>query len=99
MTRQELISRLGYNIVSSYEIINEDCTNKGEFVFIGTTSAGIPAWVHRQVMEADFRIGPTALLREDLESFVSEKISLDFILSVRTNIRNPLKLLKNITKK
>ena len=135
MTRAELISRLGINIVSSYEIINESCTNEKEFIFIGTTRCGIPAWINRQVVEADFRIGmgsisphtdagfsgggkiilpgicghetitsfhspqpgssvrlgkTAAPLREDLERFVSEKISLDFILNVILGLDNSI---------
>lgn len=127
MTRDELDSRLGRDIVSSYTIINEDCVNKEAFVFLGETRSGIPAWVHSEVAGADFRIGlgsisphtdagfsggakiilpgvcgldtikgfhepqvgasvrlgnVNAPLREELEQFVCEKISLDFLVNV-----------------
>ncbi|MBI2851475.1 MAG: nickel-dependent lactate racemase [Chloroflexi bacterium] len=53
LSTEELIKKLGRNIVSGYRVLNHDATDT---VNIGTTSRGTPVEVNRQVLEADFRI-------------------------------------------
>ncbi len=57
MTRVELDAKLGPAISRQYRVINTPSTNDAEMVFLGTSSAGIPAWVNRWVADADIRIG------------------------------------------
>lgn len=53
MSRDELETKLGRDIVERYRVINHD---PGHTVFLGTTSRGTPVEVNRGVVEADFRI-------------------------------------------
>ncbi len=53
LSTEELIKKLGKNIVSGYRVLNHDTT---ETLNIGTTSRGTPVEVNRWVLEADFRI-------------------------------------------
>jgi nickel-dependent lactate racemase len=53
LTREEIVIKLGKNIVSNYKVLNHD---PEDTVNIGTTSRSIPVEVSRRVMEADFRI-------------------------------------------
>ena len=53
LSTEELIKKLGRDIVSGYRVLNHDTA---ETVNIGTTSRGTPVEVNRLVMEADFRI-------------------------------------------
>ena len=53
MNRQELIKKLGGNIVDNYNVVNhdvDDCT------IIGKTPAGTPVEIDNKVLAADFRI-------------------------------------------
>jgi nickel-dependent lactate racemase len=53
LNKEELIKKLGSNIVTKYDVINHD---PGQTVNIGVTSRGTPVDVNRRVVEADFRI-------------------------------------------
>ena len=53
LTRQELVTKLGRNIVAQYRALNHDASDVKK---IGTTSRGTPVEVNRRVLEADFRI-------------------------------------------
>ncbi len=53
LSTEELIEKLGRDIVSGYRVLNHDTA---ETVNIGTTSRGTPVEVNRRVLEADFRI-------------------------------------------
>jgi lactate racemase len=53
LNKEELIKKLGRDIVSDYRVLNHDTA---EVVNIGTTSKGTPVEVNKRVLEADFRI-------------------------------------------
>jgi nickel-dependent lactate racemase len=53
LDRQQLIAKLGEDIVAKYKVINHDVN---QTVNIGTTSRGTLVDINRQVIEADFRI-------------------------------------------
>jgi nickel-dependent lactate racemase len=53
LSTEELIKKLGKDIVSGYRVLNHDTAGT---VNIGTTSRGTPVEVNRRVLEADFRI-------------------------------------------
>jgi lactate racemase len=53
LTRDQLIKKLGRQIVSKYNVINHDAS---QAINIGETSRGIPVNINRTVVEADFRL-------------------------------------------
>ena len=53
LDRQELIKKLGEDIVANYNVINHDVNRT---VNIGTTSRGTPVDINTRVMAADFRL-------------------------------------------
>jgi nickel-dependent lactate racemase len=53
LSKEELVKKLGSDIVSGYRVLNHD---PAATVNIGTTSRGTPVEVNRRVLEADFRI-------------------------------------------
>jgi nickel-dependent lactate racemase len=53
LTRDELIKKLGIEIVENYQVVNHD---PGQTVFLGSTTFGTPVEVNSRVVEADFRI-------------------------------------------
>lgn len=128
MTESEIHEKVGSAIANEYHIVNVPCWDDAEMVYMGRSSNGIPAWINRNVIDADFRIGigmitphmdagfsgggkiilpgvcscrtveafhlrqarvlenqlgaGEAMLRRDLETFVEERIGIDFILNV-----------------
>jgi lactate racemase len=57
LTGGELQKKLGGTICSDYAVVNVDCQDRSQFLFMGNTSGGVPAWINRTVSEADLRIG------------------------------------------
>lgn len=57
MNAVEVESKLGAEITSRYEIINTSSSERDEFKNLGTSSNGIPLYIHHRVAEADVRIG------------------------------------------
>jgi nickel-dependent lactate racemase len=57
MTEEEILVKVGPAIAHEFEIINVSCWDESQFVYLGASSKGIPAWVNRAVAEADVRIG------------------------------------------
>lgn len=57
MTDVELAHKLGAEIAHKYSVINVPSTLDDEFVYLGTVSNGLPAYIHRAVADADVRIG------------------------------------------
>jgi lactate racemase len=53
LSRDELIKKLGREIVQKYDVVNHD---PAQTVYLGTTSRGNPVEINRRVVEADFRI-------------------------------------------
>lgn len=57
MTEEEQIAKLGQQVVRDFPIVQSTTTGSSDLVYLGETGNGIPAWVQRAVVEADFRIG------------------------------------------
>jgi nickel-dependent lactate racemase len=55
-TREELISMLGEDVVNTVEIVNHDAFAPETLVYLGESATGVPVWVNRRYVEADFRI-------------------------------------------
>jgi nickel-dependent lactate racemase len=55
-TREELISMLGEQVVDTVEIINHDAFSPETLVYLGESATGVPVWINRRYVEADFRI-------------------------------------------
>ena len=53
LDKQELVKKLGRDIVENYNVINHDVD---QCVYIGTTSRGTPVDINTRVVEADFRL-------------------------------------------
>ena len=47
---------LGKHVVDNYRVINHDAFNPGNLVHVGDTKNGIPIWLNRHWVEADFHI-------------------------------------------
>jgi len=131
MTEAEIAVKVGPEILKTYRVFNTPCTDDRDMVYLGTSSNGIPAYIHRSVAEADIRIGVgmisphmdtgfsggakiilpgvcsrqtvdafharqaslsgnqlgvvDAPMRHDLETFVGDRVGLDFILNAVLN--------------
>lgn len=57
MTEEELIAKLGKEIVAGFEVTNHQCKDKSRLEFVGNTSLGIEIWINKAAREADFIIG------------------------------------------
>ena len=57
MTNAELVHKLGAEVVQKYSVSNVSSTCDDEFVYLGTASNGLPAYINRVVADADVRIG------------------------------------------
>jgi len=55
-TPEELSRMLGSEIVSSYRVVNHDARSPSTLSYAGETSKGVPIWLNREWLEADFRI-------------------------------------------
>ncbi len=55
-TREELISILGENIVDSYPIVQNDCTDSATHTFIGKTSRGNDVSILTSFLECDIKV-------------------------------------------
>lgn len=57
MSRQELISKLGQQIVEEYKVVNHLWDKEEQNIYYGKTSKGIKVYGNKLVKEADFIIG------------------------------------------
>jgi nickel-dependent lactate racemase len=60
-TEAELRGMLGDEIVDSYRIVQNDAHDRDSHVFVGRTTSGNDAWIHREFVECDVRI-PTGFI-------------------------------------
>jgi len=56
-TEQEVRKKIGDRVYENYRILQHDCQQESQQVFVGLTSRGTPLWFNREVIGADFRIG------------------------------------------
>jgi nickel-dependent lactate racemase len=55
-TREELERMIGSDIVARYRVVNHDARDRSSLASAGETSKGVPVWLNREWLEADFRI-------------------------------------------
>jgi nickel-dependent lactate racemase len=55
-TIEELSSMVGVENLTRFKVINHNCLDEDNLVFIGETQGGVPIWINRSVAEASFRI-------------------------------------------
>jgi nickel-dependent lactate racemase len=85
MTDAEIAGKVGPEILKAYRVFNTPCKDDRQMVYLGTSSTGIPAWIHRTVAEADFRIG-VGMISPHMDTGFSggAKIILPGVCSCRT---------------
>jgi lactate racemase len=57
LTREEIARKVGAETAGRHRIVNIPCDDTSRLVYLGASGSGIPAWVNRDVAEADIRIG------------------------------------------
>jgi nickel-dependent lactate racemase len=55
-TDEELARMLGPEIATRYRVVNHDARDRESLSYAGETSNGVPIWLNREWLEADFRI-------------------------------------------
>jgi nickel-dependent lactate racemase len=55
-TREELERMLGSEILGRFRVVNHDARDRSSLGRSGETSTGVPIWLNREWLEADFRI-------------------------------------------
>jgi len=56
MTKQELIDKMGEDIVSGYRIIVHDAYSKADLAYFGDLSSGNPLWLNKELLSSDLVI-------------------------------------------
>jgi len=56
-TEAEVRRKVGPDILRRFRVVQHDCRDEANQVYVGLTSRGTPVWVNRCVTEADRRIG------------------------------------------
>ncbi len=86
LDRQELIKKLGEDIVANYNVINHDVNRT---VNIGTTSRGTPVDINTRVMAADFRLSTGFIEPHFFAGFSGGRKSIaPGVFSVRSAYKN-----------
>jgi nickel-dependent lactate racemase len=62
MTRDEMVVKLGDEIVRKFEVQNHLWDNPELLDFVGNTDSGVPVWVNKKVAQADLVIGLGAIM-------------------------------------
>ena len=57
MTEEEILNKLGAEVVSRYRVLNSEFENSDSLVQVGTSELGTPIRVFKPIMESDIRIG------------------------------------------
>jgi len=56
-TEQEIVEKIGKNVIEEYEVLNHDWKSEEGLVDLGKTSSGTPIQINKHVMNSDFVIG------------------------------------------
>jgi nickel-dependent lactate racemase len=85
MTASEIKTKIGREILNTYQIVNVPCEDDRQMIPMGMSSHGIPAWVNRKVAEAETRIG-VGMITPHMDTGFSggAKIILPGVCSCRT---------------
>jgi nickel-dependent lactate racemase len=62
MTRAELVSKLGEDVVTQYRIHDHHWDNPDCLEYVGNTEQGVPVWVNKLAIQADLVIGLGAIM-------------------------------------
>jgi nickel-dependent lactate racemase len=62
MTKNEMVQKLGDDIVERFNVHNHQWDNTDWLEFIGDTAQGVPVWINKKVKEADLVIGIGAIM-------------------------------------
>nr|HID59756.1 nickel-dependent lactate racemase [Desulfobacterales bacterium] len=57
MSKEELVAKLGQEMVDRFPVVNHRWEDKSQLNFIGKTSLGVEIWINKAIEEADFIIG------------------------------------------
>ena len=86
LNKQELVKKLGKDIVENYNVINHDVN---QTVNIGTTSKGTPVDINNRIVEADFRISTGFIEPHCFAGFSGGRKSIaPGVFSVRSAYKN-----------
>jgi nickel-dependent lactate racemase len=86
LNKQEMIKKLGKDIVANYNVVNHDVN---QCVNIGTTSRGTPVDINIRVVEADFRISTGFIEPHWFAGFSGGRKSIaPGVISVKSAYRN-----------
>ena len=66
MTHDEIVAKLGRDVVERYTCLNHDWDNPDALEYIGDTDQGVPVWINRRVTESDLVIGIGAIMPIDI---------------------------------
>ncbi|MCL5950181.1 MAG: nickel-dependent lactate racemase [Chloroflexi bacterium] len=56
MSEEDLIAKLGKEVVEQFRIVLHDVDDKEKMVCLGRTSRGTPVWIDKEVVQADVKI-------------------------------------------
>jgi len=56
-TEQEIVEKVGKNVIEEYEVLNHDWKSEEKLVDLGKTSSGTPIQINKHVLNSDFVIG------------------------------------------
>ena len=62
MTREEMIEKLGRDVVERYIVHNHDWKNKDSQEYVGDTEQGVPVWINKLIRNTDLVIGLGAIM-------------------------------------
>ena len=69
MTREEMIAKLGKEIVDHYPVYNHDWKDTDNLEYLGDTEQGAPVWINKKVKAADLIIGIGGIMPIDICGF------------------------------
>ncbi len=69
MTRAEMESKLGPEIVRKYQVFNHDWENPDCLEYVGDTDQGVPVWINKLVTQSDLVIGLGSIMPIDICGF------------------------------
>ena len=76
MSKNEMISMLGADIVKAYDVRNHDCFDQDGLTFIGTTPGGTKVEINKLVAEADFVISTGYIEPHEFAGFTGGRKSI-----------------------
>ncbi|HPY77778.1 MAG TPA: nickel-dependent lactate racemase, partial [Anaerohalosphaeraceae bacterium] len=69
MSRAEMETKLGPEIVRNYQVFNHDWENPDCLEYVGDTGQGVPVWINKLVTQSDLVIGLGSIMPIDICGF------------------------------